>query len=96
MSNPDNAGKINCLTCNSDISDNTYFYTVAKNAYMFGFFCRHDCAAMSEINQYLKAFVVKISATPSSHKALVVTPDAKVLKQYQEEAEKRKLWKKYF
>ena len=94
MSSPDD--KTNCLTCGSDISDRAYFYTLAKNACMFGFFCCHDCAAASDINLHLQAYVVKIGAAPDSHKALVVTPDARVLRQYQEEKEKRKLWKKYF
>lgn len=62
---------------------------------MYGFFCSHDCASLSDINQYLQAYVVRINATPASHSELVVIPDVKILKQYQQELEKRKLWKKY-
>lgn len=86
---------IHCNRCDIDLSDYSSFYTVAKNGMMYGFFCSHDCASLSEINRHLQAFVVKINATPASHKELVVIPDIKVLKQYQEELEKRKLWKKY-
>lgn len=84
-----------CNRCGTDISSYPSFYTIAKNGMMYGFFCSHDCASLSEINRHLQAFIVKVNATPASHKDLVIIPDVKVLKQYQEELEKRKLWKKY-
>ena len=86
---------IRCNRCDIDLSGYSSFYTIAKNGMMYGFFCSHDCASLSKINRYLQAYIVKISAAPASHRELVVIPDVKILKQYQEELEKRKLWKKY-
>jgi hypothetical protein len=44
----------------------------------------------------MHAFVVKINATPESHRDLVVIPNLQVLKQFKEESERRELRKKYF
>ena len=86
---------IGCTCCSTDLADYVSFYTLTKNGMMYGFFCSHDCASLSDINRYLQAYIVKINATPASHRELVIIPDVKILKQYQEELEKRKLWKKY-
>lgn len=59
---------IPCLYCNSDIPNNNFFYTLAKNGRMFGFFCCADCAQSSQHNQYLKAFVLRVSKAPDTHK----------------------------
>jgi len=83
------------MNCSIDISNNAFFYTLAKSMCMFGFFCCLDCAGSSEINHYLNAYAVKINSKPETHRQLVAIPDVKVIKQYQEEIEKRKLWKKY-
>jgi hypothetical protein len=88
---------IKCQNCESDLDkSNSFFYTLAKNSYMFGFFCCHDCAASSEYNQYLHAYVIKVNATAESHRDLVVVPSLRVLKQFKEESERRELRKKYF
>lgn len=85
-----------CLTCSSDISNNSFFYTLAKSTNMFGFFCCHDCVIASEINTYLQAYPVRINANPKTHKDLITAiPDVNMLKHYHKEMEKRKVWKKY-
>ena len=85
-----------CIRCQTDISGNTFFYTVARNGYMFGFFCSHDCAQESEYNKHLKGTVLRISQPPETHKDLVLVPDIGVLKKYNKELERRKLREKYF
>ncbi|WP_415280983.1 hypothetical protein [Candidatus Nitrososphaera sp. FF02] len=85
-----------CTRCQTDISGNTFFYTVARNSYMFGFFCSRDCALESEHNRHLKGTVLRVSQPPSTHRDLVLVPDPSMLKQYNEELEKRKLREKYF
>lgn len=85
-----------CLRCETELSVNKAFYTIARNGQMFGFFCSHDCAQESEHQKYLKAYVLRIAQPPSTHKDLVTIPSIKVLKQYEEELEKRRIWKKYF
>lgn len=87
---------IRCLRCETDLSANNAFYTIARNGQMFGFFCSQDCAQESEHQKYLKAYVLRIPQPPSTHKDLVTIPSIKVLKQYEEELEKRRIWKKYF
>jgi hypothetical protein len=84
-----------CLRCDADLPD-TFFYTIARNSYMFGFFCSRDCAQESEHNKYLKATVLRISHPPATHKDMVLTPDVKTLKQYAEELERRRIREKYF
>jgi len=86
-----------CQHCEIPLSDKQFFYTIARNSYMFGFFCCYDCASSSEYSKYLKPpTVLKIQATPESHKDLVVIPSIQTLKQYKEESERRELRKKYF
>jgi hypothetical protein len=85
-----------CLRCESDISGNDFFYTLARNSYMFGFFCCADCAQASEHNKHLKAFVLRVSKAPETHKDLVLVPDISTLRQYDEELERHKIRKKYF
>ena|GEM_PF-4883989 len=87
---------IRCLYCESDISGNAFFYTLARNSYMFGFFCCQDCAQSSEHNKYLNAFVLRVSKAPDTHKNLVLVPDIGTLKQYNEDLERHKIRKKYF
>ncbi|HEX2614753.1 MAG TPA: hypothetical protein VHL10_04620 [Nitrososphaera sp.] len=88
---------IKCQNCQLGLVNNgPFFYTLAKNSYMFGFFCCRDCATSSEYNRYLHAYVVKINATAESHRDLVVVPSLQVLKQFKEESERRELRKKYF
>lgn len=87
---------IRCLRCETDLSANTAFYTIARNGQMFGFFCSQDCARESEHQKYLKAYVLRIAQPPNTHKDLVLIPDVKVLKQYEAELAKRKIWDKYF
>jgi YHS domain-containing protein len=89
-------GAIRCLRCETDLSSDKAFYTIARNGQMFGFFCSQGCAQESEHQKYLRAYVLKISQPPATHKDLVLTPDVKVLKQYEEELAKRKIWKDYF
>ena len=86
---------IHCLRCESDISGNSFFYTLARNGYMFGFFCCADCAQSSEHNKFLNAFVLRVSKAPATHKELVLVPDIQTLKQYSEELERRSIRKKY-
>ncbi len=85
-----------CLRCDADISANTFFYTIARNSYMFGFFCSRDCAQESEHNKYLKATVLRIAQPPATHKDLVLAPDVRILRKYSEELEKHKIREKYF
>ena len=59
---------------------------------MFGFFCCHDCATSSDINKFLQAYPVRIGLAPDTHKNLVAIPNVNMLKEYQAELEKRKLW----
>lgn len=85
-----------CTRCQTDISSNAFFYTIARNSYMFGFFCSRDCAQESEHNKHLMGIVLRVSQPPSTHKDLVLVPDVKTLEKYNEELEKRKLREKYF
>ena len=88
---------IESQNCGLNLANSSgFFYTLAKNSYMFGFFCCRGCAASSEYNRYMHAYVVKINATPESHRDLVVIPNLQVLKQFKEESERRELRKKYF
>jgi hypothetical protein len=87
---------IRCLRCDADLSANIFFYTIARNSYMFGFFCSHDCAQESEHNRYLKATVLRIAHPPGTHKDLMLAPDVRILKQYAQELERRKIREKYF
>jgi hypothetical protein len=87
---------IRCLRCDTDISGRASFYTLARNGYMFGFFCCRDCAEQSEHNRHLKAVALLIARPPETHRDLVVTPDIGTLKRYSEELEKRRLRKQYF
>ena len=87
---------IRCLHCESDISGNAFFYTLARNSYMFGFFCCQDCAQSSEHNKYLNALVLRVSKAPDTHKNLVLVPDIGTLKQYNEDLERHKIREKYF
>jgi hypothetical protein len=85
-----------CTRCNTDISSSAVFYTIARNSYMFGFFCSRDCALESEHNRHLKGIVLRIPQPPSTHKELVLVPDVSMLEKYNEELEKRRLRKRYF
>ena len=87
---------IKCQNCDLDLANNSFFYTFARNSYMFGFFCSRDCAVSSEYNQYLKGHVLKINATAASHKDLVLVPTVQMLRQFKSESERRELRKKYF
>jgi hypothetical protein len=88
---------IRCLRCDTDISNRASFYTLARNGYMFGFFCCRDCAQHSEHNRHLKAVALLIARPPDTHKDLVVMPpDLGTLKRYNEELERRRLRKQYF
>jgi hypothetical protein len=40
-----------CLNCDLSLAGNSFFYTLARNSYMFGFFCSRDCATSSEYNR---------------------------------------------
>lgn len=73
-----------------------FFYTLARNSYMFGFFCSRDCATTSEYNRYMHAYPLKMNSTVESHRNLVLVPSVQMLKQYKEESERRELRKKYF
>jgi hypothetical protein len=86
---------IHCLRCEGDISGNSFFYTLARNGYMFGFFCCSDCAQASEHNRFLNAFVLRVSKAPDTHRDLVLVPDLQTLKRYSEELKKRSIRKKY-
>ena len=83
-----------CLRCDADLPD-TFFYTIARNSYMFGFFCCSDCAQASEHNRFLNAFVLRVSKAPDTHRDLVLVPDIQTLKRYSEELKKRSIRKKY-
>jgi hypothetical protein len=88
---------IKCLNCDLLLAGNSFFYTLARNSYMFGFFCSHDCAVSSEYYRYLlNVHVLKISATAASHRELVLIPTLQMLKQFKEESERRELRKRYF
>jgi hypothetical protein len=88
---------IRCLNCDLALINNPFFYTLAKNSYMFGFFCSRDCAISSEYNQYMQnAYALKINATAESHRNLVLIPSLQTLKQFKEESKRRELRKKYF
>ena len=88
--------EIRCLNCDISLSGSSFFYTLARNGYMFGFFCSRDCAASSEYNRYMRAYLLKINATADSHRDLVLIPSLQTLKRYKEESERRELRKKYF
>lgn len=85
-----------CARCQTDISASAFFYTVARNSYMFGFFCSHDCAQESEHNKHLRGTVLRVSQPPDTHKEMVLVPDVSMLKKYNEELKKRKIREKYF
>jgi hypothetical protein len=85
-----------CLNCDLSLASNSFFYTLARNSYMFGFYCSRDCATSSEYNRYMHAYPLKINATAESHRDLVLIPSLQTLKQYKEESERRELRKKYF
>jgi hypothetical protein len=88
--------EIRCLSCDLSLAGNQFFYTLARNSYMFGFFCSYDCATASDYNKYMHAYPLKINATADSHRDLVLIPSLQALKQYKEESERRALRKKYF
>ena len=88
--------EIRCLNCDISLSGSSFFYTLARNGYMFGFFCSRDCASYSEYNEYMRAYLLKINATADSHRDLVLIPSLQTLKRYKEESERRELRKKYF
>ena len=90
------AKEIKCLNCDFSLAGNSFFYTLARNSYMFGFFCSRDCANASDYNKYMHAYPLKINATAESHRELVLIPTLQTLKQYKEESERRELRKKYF
>lgn len=90
------AKEIRCLNCDFPLAGNPFFHTLARNSYMFGFFCSHDCANASDYNKYMHAYPLKINATADSHRDLVLIPSLQALKQYKEESERRELRKKYF
>lgn len=86
---------IKCQNCELELVG-SFFYTLARNSYMFGFFCSRDCAVASEYNQYMQAYVLKINATAESHRDLVLIPTLQMLKEFKEESDRRELRKKYF
>ena len=88
---------IKCLNCDLLLAGNPFFYTLARNSYMFGFFCSRDCAVSSEYYRFLaNAHVLKVSANVESHRELVLVPTLQTLKQFKEESERRELRKRYF
>lgn len=85
------------MNCDLNLANNSFFYTLARNSYMFGYFCSHDCATSSEYYRYMQnAHVLKINYTAESHRELVLIPTLQMLKQFKEESERRELRKKYF
>jgi len=88
--------QIKCQNCDLGLVSSQFFYTLARNSYMFGFFCSRDCATASEYNKYMHAYPLKINSTAESHRDFVLMPSMQVLKQYKEEYERRELRKKYF